>query len=116
MEGGTEGEGLEDAIEMAADYLRLWALDELRAGREPKDGPLGNEPMRGGRIVAVAVDANLSEVPAVSAAEAARLLGVSRARVKQLCDANLLDSWRVGSARMVSVESVAARAGEPVTA
>lgn len=109
LEGGTQGEGLYDAVDMAADWLRLWALAELAAGREPARGSVGNKPQRGGIVIAVATPASLSDVPAVSSAEAARMLGVSRARVKQLCDAGLLDSWKVGATRMVSLESVEAR-------
>lgn len=109
-EGATQGDTEEEAVEMAADWLRTRALCELEQGREPKSGPLGNEPSRGGRVVAVAVDASISDIPAVTAAEAARMLGVSTARVAQLCRAGELMSWRVGRARMVSRASVECRA------
>lgn len=33
LDGGTQGEGLEDTVGMAADRLRLWALDELASWR-----------------------------------------------------------------------------------
>lgn len=115
LEGGTQGEGIYDAVEMAADWLRLWALDELAAGREPQRGTVGNRPQRGGTVIAVATPASLSDVPSVSSAEAARMLGVSRARVKQLCDAGLLDSWKVGATRMVSLESIKARMDDAET-
>ena len=112
LEGGTQGDGLEEADEMASDRLRLWALDELAAGQEPPRASFGNQPQRGGIVIAVSTTASLSDVPAVSSAEAARMLGISRARVKQLCDAGLLASWRVGSGRMVSLESIEARMGD----
>ncbi|MDO4595986.1 MAG: helix-turn-helix domain-containing protein [Coriobacteriaceae bacterium] len=44
-----------------------------------------------------------------SAADAARTLGVSPARVLQLIADGALDSWRDGSRRMVSKASVGAR-------
>ncbi len=109
---GTQGEDFDDAVEMAADWLREMVLDyEMRGKRLPRF-PLGNEPSRGGRIVTMAVEANLSDVPAVTAKEAAGLLGVSGARVSQLCKAGHLDSWTVGRTRMVSLESVRLRLAE----
>lgn len=112
LPGATEGIGLQDAVAMAADWLRETALDYLMGGEPWPDLPLGAEPTRGGRMVTVAVGASLDEVPAMTAAEAARMLGVSTARVSQLCRAGLLDSWKVGGTRMVSRESVETRAEE----
>ena len=112
-EAGTEGADLHDAVDMAADWLREVVLDELAKGHEIPDLVVGNEPSRGGRIIAVAVDASLKDVPSMSLDEAAERLGISRPRVSQLCRDGLLDSWKVGSARRVSVESVENRlAGE----
>lgn len=45
----------------------------------------------------------------MTAAEAARALGVSSARVAQLINSGLLDSWKDGTKRMVSKASVDAR-------
>ena len=112
LSGATEGMGLQDAIVMAADWLRETALDYLMGGEQWPDLPLGTEAARGGRMVTVAVETSLDEVPAMTAAEAARALGVSTARVAQLCKAGLLDSWKVGGTRMVSRESVETRAEE----
>ena len=112
LEGATEGYGLKDAVEMAADWLKVTALDYLMRGEEWPDLPLGTEPTRGGRMVTLAVDASLDQVPAVTAAEAARMLGVSAARVAQLVKAGALDSWKAGGTRMVSCESVECRLAE----
>lgn len=109
---GTQGEDFDDAVDMAADWLHTMVLDYLMKGYEVPKFPKGNEPKRGGSIVAVAVDASLSEVPAVTAADAAGLLGISAARVTQLCNAKLLDSWKVGRTRMVSLESIELRLDE----
>ncbi|MBR3318203.1 MAG: helix-turn-helix domain-containing protein [Atopobiaceae bacterium] len=56
-------------------------------------------------MVTLAVEASLAQVPSVTAAEAARVLGVSTARIAQLCKAGYLDSWKIGGTRMVSIES-----------
>ena len=69
----------------------------------------GHEPQRGGKIIAVAVSRELNDIPSVPAADAARMLGVSSARVSQLINAELLDSWKDGTKRMVSKSSIEAR-------
>lgn len=69
----------------------------------------GHEPRHGGKVIAVAVSRELDDIPAMTAADAARELGVSRARVAQLCNTGLLESWRDGKKRMVSRASVEAR-------
>lgn len=109
MEGATCGNDLLDAVEMAADWLRIHVLDALAKGREFPQGVLGNRPAHGGTVIAVAVEASIRDVPAMTAADAARALGVSTARVSQLVSAGLLDSWKVGATRMVSEDSVLAR-------
>ena len=109
---GTFGTDFDDAVVMAADWLREMILDTLARGEEVPRFPLGNEPRRGGGIVTMAVEASLDDVPAITAKEAAGLLGVSDARVSQLCRDGSLDSWKVGRTRMVSLGSVQARLAE----
>ena len=109
LEGATEGANLQDAVSMAADWLRIHVLDALSKGEEFPRGTVGNKPRRGGVVIAVAVEASLSDVTAMTAAQAARELGVSTARVAQLCSEGQLDSWSVGTTRMVSELSVLAR-------
>lgn len=107
--GATEGADLQDAVYMASDLLRMYALEDVAKGRPPFWGPLSNKPVHGGIVIAVSVCVDRSEVPAVTAAEAAKRLQVSTARVAQLCKAGELDSWRVGATRMVSVDSIELR-------
>lgn len=57
-------------------------------------------------VVTLAVSVELSDVPAATASETAEMLGVSTARVAQLCRDGSLNSWRIGSARMVSRDSI----------
>lgn len=60
-------------------------------------------------VVTLAVSVELSDVPAAAASETAEMLGVSTARVAQLCRDGSLNSWRIGSARMVSRDSIGCR-------
>ena len=48
-------------------------------------------------------------VPAITASDAASLLGITRARIGQLCRAGTLESWKEGAHRMVSLRSVQER-------
>lgn len=109
MPGMTEGYDLEDAVYMASDALRIHAEDALAQHRELPGAGLGHKPRHGGQIIAIAITLSLADIPAMTAAEAARELGVSTARVAQLCREGKLESWRVGATRMVSESSVGYR-------
>lgn len=109
LDGGTCGVDIEDAVSMAVDWLKGYIEHQLVSGKSPKSGRLGNEPQSGGRVIAVSVDCDLSRVDAVTAADASRMLGVSSARVAQMCESGKLTSWKEGSRRMVMRQSVEAR-------
>lgn len=109
---GTFGEGREDALESAADYMRVAIEDMLIEGKEIPEPAFGNEAQHGGMVVVLAVDCSLDKVDAVTASEAARMLKVSRARVTQMCDSGKLQSWKEGSKRMVTRDSIKARLAE----
>lgn len=72
LAGATEGHGFEDAVRMAADWLKETALGCLMAEDEWPDLPLGTDACRGGRMVTIAVETSLEQVPAMTSAEAAR--------------------------------------------
>lgn len=106
---GTFGSDMTDAVESAADWLAGLVDAHLVDGTDMPPMSFGHEPRHGGRVIAVAVSRELDDIPAMTAADAARELGVSRARVTQLCDSGLLESWHDGARRMVSRASVDAR-------
>lgn len=109
---GTFGEDLDDAVESAADYMRETVNDMLIAGAEISEPTFGNAPEHGGKVIAIAVDCDLAKVDSMTSADAARALGVSRARVAQMCDSGLLQSWKEGSKRLITRDSVEARLAE----
>lgn len=107
--GATCGDDLVDAVEYAVDFLGCAVEDHLIRGIELPPMEFGHKPESGGQIIAIAVERNLEDIPSMTAADAARELGVSRARVAQLCKAGLLESWMSGTNRMVTRNSVNAR-------
>ena len=112
MGAGTHGADMDEAVEWAADYLFEYVTDRLIDGLDVPETTFGNAAERGGKVIAIAVDCDLSKVESVTAADAARILGVSRARVSQMCDAGLLQSWKDGSKRLITRDSVNARLEE----
>ena len=106
---GTFGESLEDAVDSAVDYLGCIIESHLVNGDVLPVWEFGHKPEHGGQIIAIAVERNLEDIPSMTAADAARELGVSRARVAQLCKAGLLESWMSGTNCMVTRNSVNAR-------
>lgn len=109
MEGVARGVTAREALDGASEMLRGWAHQALERDGEVPEVKMGHEARCGGSVVAVAADVCPSQFPAVTAAEAARRLGVSSARVAQLCSAHRLESWREGASRMVTVESIEER-------
>ena len=109
MEGGTFGSDLRDAVESASDWLYETVLDNLANHKVPEGGKLNHPPKHGGRI---SVKCDLSHADAVTAADAARMLKVSSARVAQMCLNGKLTSWKEGTRRMVLRSSIEARLEE----
>lgn len=112
LEGATQGEDFADACESAADWLRETMLDYQLDGRTPPEPVFENTAQHGGVLMVVSVDASLDDVPKVSAAEAARMLGVSRGRISHMLASGLLDSWKDGRNTWVTLDSVEARKAE----
>lgn len=109
MGAGTFGEDLNDAVKSAADWLTCIVNDALMNKKDLPEMNIGYEPKHNGKIIAIAVSRELTDIPAMTAADTAKELGISTARVAQLIKAGLLDSWKDGSKRMVSKESIEAR-------
>jgi len=74
FEGSTQGEGVADAINMAADWLQVMVEHALMHRLDLPAPTYGNEPRHGGRVVNVSVEVSLDTVRAVRASEAAERL------------------------------------------
>ena len=110
--GATCGDDINEAVEYAADFLTMAVDDCLMKGEELPPMSFGHEPEHGGRIIAIAVSRELGDIPAMTASDAARELGISTARVAQLINSGKLESWKDGTKRMVSKASVETRKKE----
>lgn len=108
-EGATCGKDLDDAVAMAADWLYETVKYETIDGINQPEATFGHKPQHGGQVMIIAVDFDLNKVDAVTAADAARMLGVSSARIAQMCNKGLLTSWKEGSKRLILRDSVEAR-------
>lgn len=111
-DGATQGETLEEACVMAADWLRIMCEDAAIHDYELPEPTFGNEPLNGGRVLLVGIEAGLETVRKVGASEAARMLGVTPGRVTQMIEACLLEGWREGHRTWVTLDSVEARLAE----
>ena len=109
MEGGTMGETYEELCEMVADWLRGEVEYRDVHGIELPTPTFGNAPRHGGANLVSTVAAGRETVEKVSAAEAARMLGVTPPRVTHMLASNLLEGWREGRNTYVTVDSLNAR-------
>ncbi len=109
MDGGSQGENWQDLGDMVADWLRGEINYRLMRGIELPAHTFGNTPRAGGVNIVVSVQAGLDTVEHVTAADAARMLGVSPGRVSQMLSSGQLIGWRDGHSSYVTRDSVEAR-------
>lgn len=112
FDGATQGEDVSDACESAADWLRETILDCMMDGRALPAPKFNNRLQHDGVRVVVSVDVSLDQVARMSAAEAARELGLSRPRITAMVNSGKLDGWREGRNLWVTRASVEARKAE----
>lgn len=111
----TCGDDYRDAVFMAADAMKTWIAAALADGRalppyERAEAPEGCERVS---VFVEADEAYVVDGPVVSAAQAARELGVSAGRVTHMLDAGILDGYRSGRRTYVTEASIAARKASP---
>ena len=113
LEGGTQGEDFKDVCEAAADWLQTEMEHRAMHGLPFPEATFGNSPKHpGGKTIVVAVNADKDTVRRMTAAEAARRLGVTRGRVSQMIDAGLLETFDLDGRKWVTEDSVNARLAE----
>ena len=118
----TYGDTVEDAASMAADAAKTYVAS-LMAHGEDVPSPTVREVDGTALMVFFEVDSSyIVSGEVVSAAEAARMLGVSAGRVTHMIDSGVLQGYRRGRRTYVTVESVEERiasnpgAGRPTAA
>lgn len=100
---------VDEALEVASKWLVEKVDDVLARRRVPEPVAFGGVPSHDGHVFMLGVNRNLTSIPAVTAADAAAILGISRSRVTQLCAAGTLENWKEGAHRMVSLRSLESR-------
>lgn len=112
LPGATQGVDMADIAESAVDWLQMEM--EHRAMHElpfPK-ATFGNKLRHGGERLVVAVQAGKETVPRMTAAAAARELGVTAGRVSQMIKADRLETFEFEGRTWVTRASVEARKAE----
>lgn len=108
----TDGDSLEDAVNMAAEALELVIEFYLDNGRQLPAPSFDAEVPDGATRVLVSVEVD-SRDRLVTSREAAKLLGVSDARVRQLVLSGALAAQKQGKNTLVYLKSVLARLQSP---
>lgn len=114
----SQGDDIKDAVEMAADAGKTYIAALMKDG-ENIPGATVREVPEGDREAWVFFETDESYIvdgPVVSAAQAARDLGLSAGRVTHMLDAGLLEGYREGRRTWVTTASVEARKAAPVAA
>lgn len=107
----AHGATFQKAIEMAADAMRARVTSLLLHG-ETVPMPTRGACPAGSELVEIAFqtdEGSLVEGPCISAAQAARELGVSASRITRMLDAGQIDGYRIGRRTWISVPSIEAR-------
>lgn len=112
LPGGTQGESIQDAAAMAADWLKLELEHRAMHGIDFPKATFGNLLQHGGERLLVAVEAGRETIPRVTQADAARRLGVTPGRVSQMVAANKLESFECDGRTWITLQSVEARLAE----
>lgn len=109
MLGGTQGYSMQEICEMAADWLKIEIEERLMRDIPVPKATFGNELRNGGERLVVAIETSLDAIPRMTAAEAARRLGVTPARVSQMVKAAKLQGFKIGGTMYVTENSVRSR-------
>lgn len=110
----SEGDTFVEAAAMGADAAKTYVAS-LLTHRDALPEPQRHECPKGSESVLVFFETDPSYLitgEVVSAAEAARRLGLSPGRVSHMINAGILDGYRQGRRTWVSLQSIQARLAE----
>lgn len=108
----TQGDDVEDAIDMAAEAMELVIESYIDSGRELPTPSFDASVPASGMLVAVSTAVD-TESKLVSSHDAAKMLDVSDARVRQLIGSGRLASKKQGRDNYVYLWSIRERMNEP---
>lgn len=106
IRGWGQGKNAEELAESVTDLVRVNAEEHAMAGTDMPRATFGNRPLRNGTIMLVAADGGLHTIPRMTAAQAARALGVSPSRISHMIKKGQLRSFKYGHNTWVSKYSV----------
>lgn len=111
----SQGTDFKDAVEMTADAGKTYIASLMKDG-DPIPSATTRDVPEGDREAWICFETDPSyivEGDVVSAAQAARDLGVSAGRVTHMIDSGLLDGYRNGRRTYVTRKSIDARLASP---
>lgn len=111
--GATQGETLQEVEQNAAYWLKTSLDGYLIHGKSFPEPTYGNKSQHGGTILLIGIETGKEFIRRMSAADAARALGVTRGRVSQLIKAGMLDTFDLNGKTWVTTDSVEARLADP---
>ena len=114
----SEGDTFTEAVTQAADAAQTYVASLLAHG-DSVPRPTKVDCPEGAESVLIFFEATpdyLVTGEVVSAAEAARRLGLSPGRITHMLDAGILEGYREGRRTWITVESIEARQAVPVAA
>lgn len=115
----TQGKNIADAAYMANDLLTMDISERLAESEDvPLLGKFGAPRPHGGAVMGIMAiaEAGSAALDEMTAQDAADMLDVSRARIYAMTRDGILIARKVGSALMITTESVKARLNTPRSA
>ncbi len=112
----TFGNTFEEAVYMAEDALKTFVASLLLDGEEVAPFSVGYKAEEDETVVTIFFETDESYIvrgEVVSAAQAARELGVSASRITHMLASGILEGYRSGRNTMITVDSINKRKEDP---
>jgi predicted RNase H-like HicB family nuclease len=113
-ECNTYGEGIKDAMEMAADALETMLLAKNDLSKPIPTPTFGSKVPSGGFIAIVSVEPNPAHEPDfVTTKEAGDILGVSDARIRAMIRDGIIPSVKKDAGHLIPIDALKRRLSLP---